>query len=203
MDTESLSPLPPYPQRLAEVAALFLRLGLTAFGGPAAHVAIMRHEIVERRKWVSEQEFLDLFGAVNLIPGPTSTELAIFLGYRRVGWMGLVLGGVCFLLPATLIVLGLAWSYVRYGSTPLAAGIFYGILPVVIAIVAQALGGLGKRAIKNWLTVGIGMAVLAGYFLGANVLLLLLGAGALAMLAENSSRLKRTPLAGMVVSLSS
>src|SRR5512140_3065312 len=148
MNNEVSPPLPSYPQLLGEVAGLFLRLGLTAFGGPAAHIAIMRHEIVERRGWVSEQEFLDLFGAANLLPGPTSTEMAIFLGYRRVGWMGLVLGGLCFLLPAMLIVLGLAWSYVRYGSTPAAAGLFYGILPVVIAIIAQARWGFGKQAIK-------------------------------------------------------
>ncbi len=184
------------------MAALFLRLGVTAFGGPAAHVAIMRHEIVERRKWVSEQEFLDLFGAANLIPGPTSTEMAIFLGYRRVGWMGLVLGGICFILPAMLIVLALAWSYVRFGSTPLAVGIFYGILPVVIAIVAQALWGLGRRAVKNWLTAGIGLTVLAGYFLGANVLALLLAGGVLAMLVANFSRLKHTPLVGLRTYLS-
>jgi chromate transporter len=202
MDSTTLPPVPPYPQRLAEVAALFLRLGVTAFGGPAAHVAIMRHEIVERRKWVSEQEFLDLFGATNLIPGPTSTEMAIFLGYRRVGWMGLVLGGICFILPAMLIVLALAWSYVRYGNTTLATGIFYGILPVVIAIVAQALWGLGRRALKNWLTFGIGLIVLAGYFFGANVLLLLLGAGLFATLVKNFSRLRRTPLTGLLLSLS-
>jgi len=131
--------------------ALFLRLGVTSFGGPAAHIAIMHGEVVQRRKWVSEQEFLDLLGAANIIPGPTSTELAIYLGFRRVGWFGLVLAGVCFILPAMLIVLALAWAYVRFGSTPLASGIFYGILPVVIAIVAQALWGLGRKAVKGWL----------------------------------------------------
>jgi chromate transporter len=125
-------------RRLIEVAELFLRLGFTAFGGPAAHIAIMRAEVVQRRKWVSEQEFLDLLGAPNLIPGPTSTELAIYLGCRRVGWIGLLLGGACFILPATLIVLALAWAYVRYGSTPAASGMLYGILPVVIAIVAHS-----------------------------------------------------------------
>ncbi len=99
--------------RLIEVAALFLRLGFTAFGGPAAHIAIMRDEVVKKRKWVTEQEFLDLFGAANMIPGPTSTEMAIYLGYRRVGWMGLVLAGVCFILPAMLIVMILSWAYIR------------------------------------------------------------------------------------------
>jgi chromate transporter len=136
---ETLTPLPSYRRRMVEVVTLFLRLGVTAFGGPAAHTAIMHDEVVRRRKWVSEQDFLDLLGAANLIPGPTSTELAIYLGFRRVGWVGLVLAGVCFILPAVLIVLALARAYVRFGSTPLAGGLFYGILPVVIAIVAQAL----------------------------------------------------------------
>jgi len=109
-------------RRLIEVAALFLRLGFTAFGGPAAHIAIMRAEVVQRLKWVSEQEFLDLLGAANLIPGPTSTELVIYLGYRPVGWIGLLLGGACFILPATLIVLALAWAYVRQAARRQPAG---------------------------------------------------------------------------------
>jgi chromate transporter len=185
-----------YRDRLVEVLMFFLRLGVTAFGGPAAHVAIMHTEVVERRKWVSEQEFLDLFGAANLIPGPTSTELAIYLGYQRAGWIGLVLAGVCFILPAMLIVLGLAWLYVRFGTTPLASGIFYGILPVVIAIVAQALWNLGKKAVKNWLTAALGLLVVSLYFLGANILILLLAAGLIAMVVENISRLKRLPVVG-------
>jgi len=126
METKTADPAA--RRRLIEVAALFLRLGFTSFGGPAVHIAIMRAEVVQRHKWVSEQEFLDLLGAANLIPGPTSTELAIYLGYRRVGWIGLLLGGVCFMLPAMLIVLGLAWAYVRFGTTPLASGALYGIL---------------------------------------------------------------------------
>jgi chromate transporter len=190
-----------YRKRLAEVAIFFLRLGVTAFGGPAVHIAIMRNEVVERRKWISEQEFLDLLGAANLIPGPTSTEMAIFLGFRRVGWLGLVLGGTCFILPAVLIVLGLAWAYVRFGSTPLVTGIFYGILPVVIAIVIEALWGLGKKAVKNWLIGGIGLAVLVLYFLGINILVLLLAAGLLVMLAENFSRLKRLHTTGVLFPL--
>ncbi len=194
MAIQESTPLPSYSRRLAEVALLFLRLGVTAFGGPAAHIGIMRHEVVERRKWVGEQQFLDLFGAANLIPGPTSTEMAIFLGYQRVGWMGLVLGGVCFILPAMLIVLALAWSYVHFGNTPAVTGIFYGILPMVIAIVVQALWGLGRRAVKGWLTAVIGLAVLAGYFLKVNVLLLLLAGGVIAALVENSTRLRRMPV---------
>ena len=196
MIMETRTPIPSYRSRLTEVVALFLRLGVTSFGGPAAHIAIMHSEVVQHRKWVSEQEFLDLLGAANLIPGPTSTELAIYLGFRRVGWMGLLLAGVCFILPAMLIVLGLAWAYVRFGSTPLAGRIFYGILPVVIAIVAQALWNLGRKAVKNWLTGLLGLLVLVLYFLGVNILVLLLAAGLAAMLGQNLSRLKRLPVVG-------
>ncbi len=103
---------------LREVALFFLRLGLTAFGGPAAHIAIMEDELVRRRGWLTREAFLDMMGAVNLIPGPNSTEMAIFIGFRRAGWRGLVLGGVCFILPAALITLGLAWGYVRFGALP-------------------------------------------------------------------------------------
>jgi chromate transporter len=189
-------PIPFFRRRLAEVAALFLRLGVTAFGGPAAHVAIMHHEVVTRRQWVTEQEFLDLVGAANLIPGPTSTEQAIYLGFRRVGWLGLVLSGVCFILPAMLIVLALAWAYVRFGSTPLAGGLFYGIMPVVIAVVAQALWNLGRKAVKNWLTGVLGLLVIVLYFLRVNILALLLAAAVIAMLGENLSRLKRLTVSG-------
>ncbi len=189
---------PSYRQRVTEVAQLFLRLGITAFGGPAAHVAIMRDEVVKRRKWISEQEFLDLFGAANLIPGPTSTETAIYLGFRRVGWIGLVLGGVCFILPAMLIVLALAWAYVRYGTTSIASGLLYGILPVVIAIITQALWNMGRKAVKGLLTGVIGLIVLALYFLDVNILILLFGAGLAATLIINFSNIKRIPKTGFL-----
>jgi len=185
--------------RLIEVAALFLRLGVTAFGGPAAHIAIMRDEVVKKRKWINEQEFLDLLGAANLIPGPTSTEMAIYLGYRRVGWIGLVLAGFCFVLPAMLIVLALSWAYIRYGTTPLASGILYGILPVVMAIIAQALWGLGTKAIKNSLTGIIGLCAVILYMLGINILLILLFAGLIVMIGENLSRIKNIPITGMLL----
>ena len=123
--------------KLAEVAVLFLRLGFTAFGGPAAHVAIMENEIVRQRQWLSSERFLDLFGAANLIPGPSSTEPAIFIGYEEAGWIGLIVGGVCFVLPAALMVSALAWAYVRFGSLPQMVGLLYGIKPVVIAAVAE------------------------------------------------------------------
>jgi chromate transporter len=163
--------------RLAEVASLFLRLGFTAFGGPAAHIAMMRREIVQRRNWISDERFLDLLGIVNLIPGPNSTELAIYLGYVRAGWPGLIVAGVCFIGPAMLIVLTFAWLYVRYGTLPQAGWLFYGIKPVVIAIVAQALWGLLRTLLKSVLPAMLMVVVLVLYLLGVNELLLLLGGG--------------------------
>ncbi len=174
----------------------FLRLGLTAFGGPAAHIAIMHAEVVERRKWVDEQRFLDLLGAANMIPGPTSTELAIFLGYERAGWVGLLLGGVCFILPAMLIVLALAWAYGKFGSLAQVDWLFYGIKPVIIAIILQALWGLGRKAVKNSLLALVGLAVLVLYLLGVNVLMLLAAGGLALLLVEGLRRLRKgTPLA--------
>src|SRR5687767_13560155 len=125
--------------RLAEVAFLFLRLGFTAFGGPAAHVALMEEEVVNRRRWVDRQHFLDLVSAVNFIPGPNSTELAIHLGYVRAGWPGLFVAGVCFIVPAVLIVLPLAYLYVAYGTLPAVGNALVGIKACMVAIVAVAL----------------------------------------------------------------
>jgi chromate transporter len=161
-----------------EVAAVFLRLGATAFGGPAAHIGMFRQELVVRRKWVTDEHFLDLLGAVNLIPGPNSTEMAIHLGFVRAGWLGLLAAGFCFILPAFVMVLVLAVLYSQYGSTPAADALLYGIKPVIIAIVAQAVYGLMPKAFKApglWLT-GIGVILL--YFLGLNELILLFGGGA-------------------------
>jgi chromate transporter len=169
--------------------AVFLRMGLTAFGGPAAHIAIMHDEVVKRRKWLSEQEFLDLLGATNLIPGPNSTEMAIHLGYLRAGWPGLIAGGACFILPAFAIVLGLAWLYVRAGELPEAGWLLYGIKPVVVAIIIQALWNLGGKALRTVPTIA-GAVVVAGlYFLGVNELLLLFGGGLAVMLASNYRKL--------------
>lgn len=175
---------------LAEVVRLFFKLGITAFGGPAAHVAMMHDEIVRRRKWLDDQQFLDLLGATNLIPGPNSTEMAIHLSFLRAGWPGLLLGGVCFIVPAMLIVLALAWVYVRFGATPQVGWLLYGVKPVVIAIVAQALWGLGRRAVKGWLSVVLAAGVIAGYFFNVNVLLLLFASGLIAMLVSNVQRLR-------------
>ena len=177
-------------QRRLEVAILFLKLGLTAFGGPAAHVALMHNEVVTRRHWIDEQRFLDLFGAANMIPGPSSTELAIYLGYQYAGWIGLVLGGVCFILPAMLIVLVLAWAYVQFGATAEAGRLFYGIKPVVIAIVAQALWNLSRKAVKNVLAGIVGSVMIGLYLLGVNVIALLVTGGGAMLLIEMIQRRK-------------
>ena len=174
---------------MREVAAVFLKLGLIGFGGPVAHLALMEEEVVERRKWITREHFLDLVGLTNLIPGPNSTEMAIHLGYRRAGWSGLVAGGTAFILPAFLIVLGIAALYARYGTTPTAEALLYGIQPVVIAIVAQAVWGLGRTALRSWLPALVAGAAFAGYFLGAHELLLLFGGGLLVMLLRNARQL--------------
>ncbi len=173
---------------LQEVAALFLKLGWIAFGGPAAHIALMRQEVVARRKWVTEQQFLDLLGASNLIPGPTSTELAIYLGYARAGRLGLVLAGVLFILPAMLLVLALAWAYVRYGATPQVASLLYGIKPVIIAVIVQAIYGLLRTAVKTWRLGGVVAFALALYLAGLNPLIPLFGLALLVMVVENRAR---------------
>ncbi|MCI0574891.1 MAG: chromate efflux transporter [Chloroflexi bacterium] len=160
---------------LWEVVRLFLRLGFTAFGGPAAHIAMMHDEVVERRHWFSEQRFLDMVGATNLIPGPNSTEMAIHIGYDRAGWRGLIAAGLCFILPAVLIVGVLAWVYTRYGATPQGEALLYGVKPVIVVIVVQALWKLGRKAVKGWILAVLGMVVLVLYLLGVNELLLLFG----------------------------
>jgi chromate transporter len=170
---------------LGELARLFLKLGTIAFGGPAAHIAMMEEEVVRRRRWLDHERFLDLLGATNLIPGPNSTEMAIHIGLVRAGWRGLVVAGSCFILPAMLIVWLLASLYVRYGSLPEATFLLYGIKPVIIAIVVQALWGLGKSAVKGPLTALIGAAVMVLFFLGTNEIFLLFAAGFVAMAVEN------------------
>src|SRR3974377_171635 len=137
------------PTTLWDIARLFLKLGTTAFGGPAAHIAMLQHEVVERRGWLSREEFLDHLGASNLIPGPTSTELVIHVGRKMGGWPGLLLAGTCFILSASLMVGVIAWAYVRFGKLPAVSGLLYGVKPVVIAIILQALWSLGRTAIKS------------------------------------------------------
>src|SRR6267378_2818933 len=163
---------------LTELALFFLRLGTTAFGGPAAHIAIMEDELVRRRKWLTRDKFLDLLGASNLIPGPSSSELAIHIGYLRAGWMGLVVGGICFILPAAILVACIAWAYVRFGHLPAVAGLLYGVKPVVVAVILQALWGLGRTAVKSSLLAAAGVICVALSFLGVNALLILAATGA-------------------------
>jgi chromate transporter len=169
-------------RELWRLTRLFLKLGTIAFGGPAAHIAMMRNEVVERRRWMEEQEFLDLVGVSNLIPGPNSTELAIHLGRVRAGWRGLLVAGACFILPAALIVLAFAWAYARYGSTPQAEGLLYGITPVVVAIIVHALWGLLRTAVKGLFLAVVGAVALVLYFLGVGEIPLLFG-GALLVLS--------------------
>lgn len=164
-------------QRLRELALVFVKLGTTAFGGPAAHIAMMEDEVVQRRQWLSREKLLDLLGVTNLIPGPNSTELAIHIGYERAGWQGLLVAGSCFILPAMLIVWVLAATYVQYQTLPELGWLLYGIKPVIIAIVVQALWKLGKSAAKDTLTTVAGVAVTVLFFLGVNEILLLLLAG--------------------------
>jgi chromate transporter len=163
---------------LGELAVLFFRLGATAFGGPAAHIAMMEDEVVRRRRWLTEERFLDLLGATNLIPGPNSTELAIHIGWERRRWAGLLVAGLAFILPAMAITSALGWIYVRYGTVPAAGWLRYGVKPVILGVVVQALWGLAPRAARTrFLRVLAGACTLAAA-LGGNELAILFGAGA-------------------------
>ncbi|MFN6538022.1 MAG: chromate transporter [Nostoc sp. EkiNYC01] len=172
-------------QRLRELAMVFWRLGTIAFGGPAAHIAMMDNEVVNRRQWMSREKLLDLLGITNLIPGPNSTELAIHIGYERAGWRGLLVAGSCFILPAMLIVWGLAVIYDRYQTVPQVGWLLYGIKPVIIAIVLQAVWNLGKKAAKDAPTIIAGLAAIAAYFAGLNEILVLILLGVAVMLLKN------------------
>src|SRR5271167_2539249 len=166
---------------LSEIALLFLKLGTTAFGGPAAHIAMMDEEVVRRRRWLSEQEFLDYLSAVNFIPGPNSTEIAIHIGHRRAGSPGVIVAGTFFIFPSAILVGVLAWAYVRWGALPQAAGLLYGVKPVVIAVVLQALWKLGRSAVKTkWLAV-VAILSLALAAVGVNELLVLAIGGVLGL----------------------
>lgn len=173
---------------LWELARLFGTLGTIGFGGPAAHVAMMRTEVVTKRQWLSDQQFLDLVAATHLIPGPNSTELAIHIGHHRAGWRGLLVAGTTFILPAMLMVMGVSWIYVTYGSLPDVRAVMAGIGPVIIAIVAHGLWGMGTTALKSpWLVV-LGLGSLVAVLLGVDELVVLGCAAALAMLAHISTR---------------
>jgi len=193
---------PPRRRRLLELAAVFLRLGTTAFGGPAAHIAMLEEEVVRRRQWVSRQRFLDLLGATNLIPGPNSTEMAIHIGFDRAGWPGLLVAGACFIVPAALITLAVAWVYVRFGALPEAARVLYGVRPVIVAVVVQALWNLGRTALRGPLLTVLAVLTASAGFLGVNELTLLFGAGAIAAaahLAASRRRQGRSTMSAMVL----
>jgi len=162
---------------LREVAAVFLRLGFTAFGGPAAHVALMEDEIVRRREWLTHAEFLDLLGATNLIPGPNSTEMAIHIGHRVAGWKGFAVAGLCFILPAAFIVAVLAWFYVTFAALPPVAGVLYGIKPVLIAVVAQAVWKLGRSSVRSRPLAVLGVLAAGLVVAGVHELAVLFGTG--------------------------
>jgi chromate transporter len=189
---------------LVDTALLFLRLGTTAFGGPAAHTALMEHEVVGRRQWLTREQFLDFVGATNLIPGPNSTELAIHIGMARHGWAGLLVAGGCFILPAALLVGGIAWAYVRYGALPDVAGILQGIVPVVIAIIASALWQLGRTAVKSAGLGLLGLCALLALLAGVHELVVLLVAGVASALSAGGlpgrSRLAIGGIAGGLMS---
>ncbi len=177
---------------LREIALLFLRLGTTAFGGPAAHVAMMEDEVVRRRGWLTREAFLDYVGATHLIPGPNSTELAIHIGHARGGWTGLLVAGTCFIAPAMLMTAGAAWAYVSYGALPAAAGVLYGVKPVVVAVIAQALWGLGRTAVKSPWLAAVGAVSAGAVLAGLHELLVLATAAAACGLVRAGARPRTT-----------
>jgi chromate transporter len=188
-------------EALRELAVLFLRLGTLAMGGPAAHIAMMEDEVVRRRRWMTHERFLDMLGVCNLIPGPNSTEMAIHIGQLRAGFAGLVVAGACFILPAAAIVLVIAWMYVRFGTMPQAVGLLYGIKPVIIAVVLQALWGLGRTAIKSRLLAVLAIVALIASLLDVNDMIVLLGGGIvmLAIRAVEDRATARATLAAIPV----
>jgi chromate transporter len=177
--------------RLGEIARAFLRLGFVAFGGAAAHIGLMEEEFVRRRKWLSREEFLDRLGAVNLLPGPTSTEMAIYLGELRGGFAGLLVAGACFILPAAFMTLGLAWAYLRYGAWPELAGVLWGVKPVVVVLLVQAVWALGKAALKSRELMFLAAVVLGLAVVHVATLALLIGTG-LAWIAATRFAEKRS-----------
>jgi chromate transporter len=177
---------------LRQLAGLFLRLGLTAFGGPAVHIAMLEDQVVRRRQWLTRAEFLDLLGATNLIPGPNSTELAAHIGLRRAGWLGLLVAGGGFIGPAFLITLAFAWAYVQFGTLPQLGGVLYAVKPVVLAVVVQALWNLARTAVKTRTLAVLGSTALLLNLLGVHELLLLAASGA-AMAIWHTARHARPP----------
>jgi chromate transporter len=183
---------------LRELAWVFLKLGTIAFGGPAAHIAMMEDEIVRRRLWLTREEFLDRLGATNLIPGPNSTEMAIHVGHLRGGWAGLVVAGVCFILPAAIVVTAIAWAYVKFGKLPQVGDVLYGVKPVIIAVVAQALWVFSRTAMKTRLLALIALGGLAASLAGVNELVILAVAGGIVAAARGLRSQARGTAAGVL-----
>ena len=173
-----------FTEHLKEVALLFLKLGTFSFGGPAVYIALMHHETVRRRRWIDEQRFLDLVGATNLIPGPNAAEMAIHLGLIRAGWSGLITSGALFILPGMATTLLVAWAYVTYGSIPEVGWVLYGVKPVVIGIVIEALWKLGRKGIKGPTTAFVGIGIVTLYILGFNEIALLFGGAAVVLMVH-------------------
>jgi chromate transporter len=187
---------------LGELARLFLRLGFTAFGGPPVHIAMMRDEIVERRGWMSADEFTQLLGASNLIPGPTSTQMALAIGWLRGSGRGLLLAGVCFIGPAVLLTTILAWAYVRFGSLTAAGPILAGIKPAVVAVVAVAVWRLGKPVVvKHPLLIVIGVGVMIVVLLGANEVFAMFGGGIFGMILLRARQMRARTLTALSIIL--
>jgi len=189
------------PSRLPELFGFFLRLGLTAFGGPAAHIALMETEAVERRRWITRERFLDLLGSCNLLPGPSSTQVAMALGYTRAGWPGLAIAGACFITPAALLTLALAWAYVRYGHLAPTQGLLYGAKPVMVAIIAHAIWRLGRMALRNATLLLAGIVCLAANLAGVPPIVVLFLAGG--VFASRVLQRRKTGKPGGVVTLAS
>jgi chromate transporter len=184
--------------RLREVALLFLRLGATSFGGPAAYIGLMHHEVVNRRRWMDDQRFLDLMSATMLLPGPNATEIASHLGLIRAGWRGLIAAGGLFILPGILAILAVTWAYVRYGSLPEVTWVLYGVKPAVIAIIVQAVWSLGRKGLKGPLTAVVGLAVLLLYLAGFDEIALLFAGAAIVMLVRSGHRFFRQGLSAIL-----
>jgi chromate transporter len=202
METESQRFLKTVEQQgtLREIAREFLRLGFVAYGGAAAHIAMMEERFVRQRAWVTRERFVDLVGAVNLLPGPTSTELAIYLGEIRGGVPGLITAGACFILPAAVLVVALAWAYLRFGAVPQMAGLLFGIKPVVVALMAQAIWNLARTAVKSAALAILAVGVVALAAWGVHALVLLVGAGILWMIVGGGKSLakSRTRFVGII-----
>ena len=186
-------------RRLGELWRFFSRLGVSAFGGPAAHISLMEHEAVERRGWLTRESFLDLVGACNLLPGPSSTQVAMALGYTRGGWPGLTVAGICFILPASLATLALAWAYVRYGHFPQVQGILYGAKPVMLAVILQAIWRLGRTALRKWWLAALCVACLAAGLEGVPPLALLAACGGLTALIAAARRSNEARVRGFTL----